>query len=279
MMEVIIWGCRGGIPVSGKEYVIFGGNTPCVQVKTPKTCFIIDAGTGIRKLGELLIQPENFSPEINFLFTHVHWDHILGLPFFKPLYKNIFQKINLFFCPKHQPKLFDQILHLFKKPYFPVERKDIQSKISIHHLTPSFHYHDLEITSIPLSHPDPGLGFKFTHQQKVFVYLTDNELNLQHPTGKSYTDYKNFSFQADLLIHDAEYTQHEYNLTKGWGHSYFESVIQLAIEAKVKKLGIFHHSQHRTDKELLKIEKWIKKELKPFQIDAFVAREHQTIIL
>ncbi|MDT8423912.1 MAG: MBL fold metallo-hydrolase, partial [Desulfuromonadales bacterium] len=109
----------------------------------------------------------------------------------------------------------------------------------------------IDVDAILLSHPNGGFGYRLTEDDKVFVFLTDNELEFEHPEGKSYVDYLEFSRGADLLIHDAEYTDKEYETrTRGWGHSRYRKALQLAMEAGVKQFGIFHHNQDRTDAEI-----------------------------
>jgi ribonuclease BN (tRNA processing enzyme) len=108
----------------------------------------------------------------------------------------------------------------------------------------------IRITPIMASHPNGGLGYKFTEDGKNFVFLTDNELAQQHPGGRTYEDYLCFAEGADLLVHDAEYTEEQYKMTKGWGHSLYTDALRLAMEANVKKFGLFHHNQERKDTEL-----------------------------
>jgi ribonuclease BN (tRNA processing enzyme) len=108
----------------------------------------------------------------------------------------------------------------------------------------------VHVTPIPLNHPNQGIGYKFVEDGKSFVFLTDNELAQQHSGGGVYEDYLRFSENADLLIHDAEYTAEQYKMTIGWGHSLYTDALRLAMEAKVKKFGLFHHNQDRSDAEL-----------------------------
>ncbi|WP_456325618.1 MBL fold metallo-hydrolase [Desulfonauticus submarinus] len=274
-MEIVLWGCRGGIPVSGREYVEFGGNTPCIQVKTPQTEFIIDAGTGIRELGNMasIQEKKNF----NFLFTHVHWDHILGLPFFRPIYEGA--NLEIFYNFQVQGDVVEYILDLFRKPYFPVEKQEVESRFISRPVDFPFKKEDLEIEAIPLSHPDSGLGYKFKYNGKTFVYLTDNELEFNHINSKSYEEYLEFCFSADLLIHDAEYLSQEYKRTKGWGHSRMEAVLEFAFKAKVKSLGLFHHSQNRKDNELLELERSFQLLGKSKGLHIFMTRQGQSLML
>lgn len=133
-------------------------------------------------------------------------------------------------------------------PYFPVNYDDIRADISYEgECRESFVVDSVTITPIFLSHPNQGLGYKFVEDGKTFVFLTDNELMFRHPGGLGYDDYRIFSANADLLIHDAEYTEEDYRTTKKWGHSVYKDALQLALEAQVKNLGLFHHNQDRND--------------------------------
>lgn len=139
-------------------------------------------------------------------------------------------------------------------PYFPVNFEDIKADLSYHEaFKDKFRIDSITVVPISLSHPNGGLGYKFIEDNKCFVFLTDNELTFKHPGGLDYKDYLDFSFDADVLIHDSEYTEEDYKIKKGWGHSIYKDALNLAIEANVKKFGLFHHNQERIDKDLDKI--------------------------
>jgi ribonuclease BN (tRNA processing enzyme) len=136
-------------------------------------------------------------------------------------------------------------------PYFPVDFSQLQAEITSHGVCEEmFAIGPVHITPIQLNHPNQGMGYKFTEDGKSFVFLTDNELTLRHAGGGEYQDYVRFAAGADLLIHDAEYTEAQYKMTKGWGHSVYTDALRLAMEAKVKQFGLFHHNQERSDAEL-----------------------------
>ncbi|HAX62178.1 MAG TPA: MBL fold metallo-hydrolase [Elusimicrobia bacterium] len=251
-MIVKFWGVRGSIPVSGKEYLKYGGSTTCVEITTKNgETIIVDAGTGIRKLGIKLTSEKR--KNINLIFTHAHWDHIMGFPFFKPLYAKE-TKIKMFGCPFAQgsvKNLFSETMH---PPYFPVDFNDIKAKISYSKSCErEFLIDTVKIMPIPLSHPNSGLGYKFTEDGKSFVFLTDNELTYRHKGGLDFAGYVKFCRNADLLVHDAEFTGKEYKFTKTWGHSVFNDALRLALSASVKKFILWHHNQERTDTALDKI--------------------------
>ena len=245
-MIIKCWGARGSIPVSGSEYLKYGGDTTCIEIRTKNDeIIIVDAGSGIRRLGNKLIAENR--REFTMIFTHAHWDHLMGLPFFKPLYSPK-TRITICGCPFTQSTVKEMISHVMSPPYFPVHFDDIRAKITYEgECKNSFPCDSIAINPISISHPNQGLGYKFVEDGNSFVFLTDNELSFRHPGGLDFQDYCSFSSHADLLIHDAEYTEEDYKRTKGWGHSVYKDTISLALEAKVKKLGLFHHNQERTD--------------------------------
>ena len=248
-MKIRCWGARGSIPVSGGEFVTYGGDTTCIEIRTREDeVIIVDAGSGIRRLGNLLIQEKR--DRISMIFTHSHWDHILGFPFFKPAYRRG-TAIQMFGCPLAQESIQGMISRTMEAPYFPVNFQDLQADISYHEACESsFSIQSVTVTPIPLSHPNQGYGYKFSENGKSFVFLTDNELGFQHPGGLPFRDYVNFSRGTDFLIHDAEYTEEEYREARTWGHSVYTDALRLALEAKPKTFGIFHHNQERTDPAL-----------------------------
>jgi phosphoribosyl 1,2-cyclic phosphodiesterase len=246
-MLVRCWGSRGSVSVSGKEFIKYGGDTTCLEIVTDNDGrVIVDAGTGIRKLGSRLVS-EN-SCNINIVLTHPHWDHLLGFPFFKPLYKESC-KINVWGPQPTQESVRSMISKTMSPPYFPIELKDIHADINFFSIEgKGFSIGSLNITTIPLNHPNHGAGYRFEENGKSFVFLTDNELTHTHSDGVAYEDYVKFAGGADLLFHDAEYTPEDYTRTKGWGHSVYLDTIRFAMDAGVKALGLFHHNQDRDDK-------------------------------
>jgi phosphoribosyl 1,2-cyclic phosphodiesterase len=245
-MIIKCWGSRGSIPVSGKEYVKYGGDTTCLEIRTRSgDLIIVDAGTGIRRLGNELIK-ENRNV-FNLLFTHAHWDHLMGFPFFKPLYRSN-TKIRMHRCPFPSRYVESMLSKVMDPPNFPVRYSDIKADIIYEKSCPMrFQIGSVVIFPIPLSHPNNGSGYKFVEDGKTFIFLTDNELGYIHPGGLSPKDYREFCFDAELLIHDAEYTPEEYKSTIEWGHSVYTDALELAFQSNVKKFGLFHINQERTD--------------------------------
>lgn len=245
-MKIRCWGARGSIPVSGREYVKYGGDTTCIEIRDASDeVIVVDAGSGIRRLGNKILGEKR--TDISMIFTHSHWDHILGFPFFKPIYsKN--NRMHLYGCKRHQGNIKMMLSRVMLPPYFPVPYELVQAELTYNSLCDTTQVHGIEVTPITLSHPNMGQGYKFEENGKSFVFLTDNELSYGHRGGRSFDEYVEFAQGADLLFHDAEYTAPEYErLTKGWGHSTYVDALELAIRAGVKKFGLFHLNQDRPD--------------------------------
>lgn len=248
-MWIRFWGARGSVPVSGREYLRYGGDTTCIELRSAGgELIILDAGTGMRGLGNRLVA--NGPVEVNLLFTHAHWDHLLGLPFFKPLY-DAACRLRVFGCPCSQESIQELISGAMEPPNFPVRLSDAKAEVSFHdHCGGSFLLGGVLVTPILLSHTNPGLGYRFEEAGRCLVVLTDNELRYQHPEGKTFAEYVEFCRGADLLIHDAQYTPGEYERKRRWGHSTYRDAVDLALEANVKALGLCHHDQDRTDADI-----------------------------
>ena len=253
-MLIRCWGSRGSIPVSSPDHVQFGGDTSCLEVREDDALIIVDAGTGVRRLGRLL--HEEKVETIHWFFSHTHYDHLIGFPFFKPLYDPCVQ-VWIYEYPQFDNSLLKDIDAAIRPPYFPIQIKDCKSKICSCKVSKNpINIHSLSIDTIPISHTGPGLGFKFQAKGKTCVFLTDNELGYSQGYGVSYSDYVEFCYGADLLIHDAEYTPEEYMFYKGYGHSSISQALQLAIDAHARKFGLFHHNCNRIDREIHELEQY-----------------------
>lgn len=252
-MIIRCWGSRGSISVSGAEYLKYGGDTTCIEVVADSgETIIIDAGTGIRALGNRLVREKN--RQIHLFLTHAHWDHLSGFPFFKPIY-NKDTEIRIHGPESTQSSLKGIISKTMTSPYFPIEFEDIHANINFPGpCVNGCRIGSIKVTTIPLSHPNQGVGYRLEEGGKSFVFLTDNELTHRHPTGVPYEEYVRFAKDADILFHDSEFRRDEYAYTKGWGHSVYLDTLNLALEANVKMLGLFHHNQDRVDREVDAIE-------------------------
>lgn len=248
-MLIKCWGSRGSVPVSGKEYLKYGGDTTCLEIRSDKDdLIIIDAGTGIRRLGIELLNEKRYSFDL--LFTHAHWDHLMGFPFFAPIYHENYE-ILMQGCPFAQEFIEKMLGKVMSQPNFPIEYSDLKASFEIIPECPlSFQIGSVDVTTIPMSHPNRGNGYKLIEDGKVFVFLTDNELTYQHKGGLGFDDYLEFCKGADILFHDAEFTPEDYDSVRQWGHSRYTDALDLAIKAGVKRFGLFHLNQNRTDSEV-----------------------------
>jgi len=257
-MKLKIWGTRGSIPISGEKYIKYGGETSCYEIISNKnSSIILDTGTGFRRFGKKFLR-ENKN-EVYILYSHYHWDHIMGYPFFAPLYMptSILHMFNI-------ENIKTDISEMFKKalsaPNFPLEFKDLQSQINIYDTKlKNLEIDDLTFNNIPLNHPNNGQGIKILEHGKSIVYLTDNELGLEYDKGSSFDEFVEFCKNCDILLHDSEFTPEEYKARKGWGHSCYLDSLDLALKANVKKFILIHHNQDRTDDEIDKIVEICKK--------------------
>jgi phosphoribosyl 1,2-cyclic phosphodiesterase len=248
-MYIRCWGSRGSIPVSGPEYNKYGGDTTCIEVRSSRgDVIVVDAGSGIRQLGNKL-QKEKVKT-IHQLFTHVHYDHTIGFPFFAPSHSHD-TKITVYGLPFINSSFKETLHGVIQPPYFPVDLLNFPASLTFKDIGRRvFSIGPIKISTIFLNHPNGGLGFRFEEAGSSFVFLTDNELADQRPGTLKFADFVDFCAGADLVIHDAEFDPQEYALFKGWGHSTYPEVVDLGIAAGVKKMGLFHINNRRTDNDM-----------------------------
>ena len=217
-----------------------------MEVRTEEgAVIIVDAGSGIRRLSNHLLAEGVL--DYTFLFTHAHWDHILGFPFFKPLYSEAARMV-IHGCNLHQGDMEHLLSRTMDAPYFPVPFSQIKARLEYASVCfTSLNLGTIMVDSIPLSHPNMGLGYGFEENGRRFVFLTDNELSHVHRGGRSREDYVEFARGADLLFHDAEYLPEEYEQKRTWGHTHYLDALELALEAGVSRFGLYHHNQDRAD--------------------------------
>ena len=253
-MKVKIWGCRGSITTPGAGTLRYGGESTCLEITSGTgERIIVDCGSGIRRLGHHLLKEKSIR-DVTILLTHAHWDHLAGFPFFVPAYVPDF-RITVCGGPDARDAAMKYLKHQMEPPFFPVDFSAMKadfgtgcscgSEECTH--CPSKTDGSIQCCSIPLNHPNGGYGFRFTSSGKSFVFLSDNEIGYSHEGGRSREDYVEFRRGADLLFHDAQYTEKEYERTRSWGHSTFEDAIKLGIDAGAKRLGLFHHDPEHDD--------------------------------
>lgn len=250
-MRVKLWGTRGSVPSPGPETQIYGGNTSCVTVTTDDTLVVLDAGSGIRRLGNDPIIKKH--PVIHILLTHLHMDHILGLGFFGPLY-NPNQEVHIWGPASFNHHLVDRLNRYLSPPLFPVNIRELPAKVHFHEVTHGyFDIGSVKIYANYVCHPGPTLGYRLEHEKAVFAYIPDHEpaLGLRNfSADPEWTSGYDLAKNADLLIHDAQFSDEEYEHCIGWGHSTITHAIKFAALAKVKKLLFFHHDPNHNDAQL-----------------------------
>jgi phosphoribosyl 1,2-cyclic phosphodiesterase len=294
-MKIKFWGVRGSIACPGPDTARYGGNTSCLQVIGGSEIVIMDAGTGIRKLGETITALKK-PARIHLLLSHTHWDHIQGFPFFTPIY---FPGNELFvYGPRALEKSLEEALMFqMQYSYFPVRGVELAAKVKFTELgEETFQIGDLQVQSKTMNHPIRVLAYKVTHKGSSVIYTGDNEPYYDvladrgngTETGihrrSEFIDECNqrvvdFCKGVDMLVADSQYTDEEYTKKRGWGHSSIGQVLELARTASVKTLALFHHEPTHDDATLLGIEKDAKtraRKLKP-RFKVISAREGMTV--
>ena len=253
-MKITFYGVRGSIPSPGYDTCRYGGNTSCVHIETASgQDLVLDAGTGIRKLGKRLIEKDN---TINILLSHVHWDHIQGYPFFMPIY----QPDRLIRVYTSAAGAHGQICALFDQidgANFPVKATELPSRSErvTENVESELSKQNICVRRMPINHPGGGYGYRIDEDGTSCVYITDNELEPPGKVSTTYGQWVEFCRGVDVLIHDAQYLESDMPHKHGWGHSLVSQVRQLAVDAEVGCLVMFHHDPDRTDTEIDFIQK------------------------
>ncbi|HLO87099.1 MAG TPA: MBL fold metallo-hydrolase [Nostocaceae cyanobacterium] len=244
---VQFWGVRGSIPSPGPHTVRYGGNTPCVAMQVGGKRLIFDGGTGLHVLGQSLLR--QLPVEAHIFFTHSHWDHMQGFPFFTPAFIQG-NKFHIYgaIAPDGstiEQRLNDQMLH----PNFPVPLQIMQANLDFYDVEPGqpIHIDDITIETAHLNHPGEAVGYRVNWRGGAAVYITDTEHFPDHLDENVLW----LSRNADIMIYDSTYTDEEYNSPKspkiGWGHSTWQEGVKVAKAANVKTLVIYHHDPAHND--------------------------------
>jgi len=299
MLSVRFWGVRGSIPCPGPETVHYGGNTSCLEIRADDRLIIVDLGTGVRPLGEWLIENDlkkRGKIEADVFITHTHWDHMMGFPIFSPVY---FPETTLRISAPvsfENDSLKTIIENQLSYRHWPIRAGELSARIEYAQIgeTSLDLGGGITVTTKYLNHPILCLGYRINYNGKSIAAVYDHEpyRNLfsaetcrenfnekEAKEGEAAAAEENekviqFLKDADIIIHDAQYSQEEYSTHMGWGHSSYEQAIRAAVSANAKKLIFFHHDPTRTDKHLKKLEKYYAKQS---PIKTFMAREGITL--
>ena len=266
-MIITFYGVRGSTAAPGPQTVKYGGNTSCVHIELESgNDLILDAGTGIRLLGQKLAKK---STPANILLSHGHWDHVQGYPFFEPIYQPE-RIINVYVHVESGRKLLSTLFQQMDGTHFPIKAEDLPS----HHIpkfkgiqSELYEREGIKVVKQALNHPGGGVAYKIDESGVTCAYVTDNELDPPYAPSTNYDEWVNYLHGVDVLIHDAQYTEDDMPHKHGWGHSLISQVRQLATDAEVGTLVMFHHDPDRSDAELDEVqienEKYLKSHRAP----------------
>lgn len=245
--QIKFWGARGSIPTPGPETVHYGGNTSCVEYRSGKDIIILDAGTGLRKLGQSLLAEFKTEPlNLTLLLSHTHWDHIQGLPFFAPIYESRC-RLRIIGCEGSRTSLVEALTGQMESTYFPVPFSQLPSNIEIEELQNfSFEIGRTLVRAQRANHPGVTVGYRLFSPEGIICFFPDVEPR----KGGHDQEMIDFVRDADLLILDSQYDTDEYRKHIGWGHGCLTDSVNLAVQAKVKTLLLFHHDPDHGDKKI-----------------------------
>jgi phosphoribosyl 1,2-cyclic phosphodiesterase len=254
---VKFWGTRGSIPTPGHKTRRYGGNTSCVEVRIDDTLFVCDGGTGLRELGvDLMSRTDHVTAHL--FFSHTHWDHIQGFPFFVPAYTQS-STLHVYDVSRNDDRIRRLLLGQMKSEYFPVSFGDLGATIQFANLDTGEKTIDGTLVGhLEQTHPGRSFAFSFIKNGRKIVYATDSEIDQlvanaeesdKNPDAlrKLPEELIRFVADADLLIADGQYTDQEYPKKVGWGHARATTTVDLAVQAGVKQLAVYHHDPMHAD--------------------------------
>jgi phosphoribosyl 1,2-cyclic phosphodiesterase len=254
-MRARIWGCRGSLAAPGADTIRYGGNTSCVEVRLDSGhTIVLDAGTGMRPLG---VQMQRDLPtELHILLTHLHLDHLQGLGFFRPLFAPGLD-IQIWGPTSPVQGLEERIARYMSPPLFPVHLDDIPSTITFHDAPEvAVTLGSATIRAAKVTHQGPTVGYRIEEHGRAFVYLPDHEPSIGADLSTVSPDWMSgydLARDADVLLHDAQYHDHEYGQHVGWGHSSITDTMEFATKAGVRQVVLFHHDPYHDDEDLEKL--------------------------
>jgi phosphoribosyl 1,2-cyclic phosphodiesterase len=254
-VQVKIWGCRGSVPTPGPATVEYGGNTSCVEVVLGGDgALVLDAGTGIRELGFDLVR--RGTRQIHLFLTHLHLDHLEGLRFFAPLWD---KEVRLDVWGPRSPVLGlrERVLRAFSPPLFPVDFRDVPARVEFHDLPGEPWQADgVSLFADLVLHPGPTLGYRVETGTSSLAYLPDHEPALAGIEGRSpdWISGGALAASADVVLHDAQYLDEEYDTKIGWGHSSVADAVAFCRAVGAGRLVLFHHEPQRSDEALEQLE-------------------------
>lgn len=275
-MIVRIWGTRGSYPVAHASMLRYGGNTTCVEVVAEGRHIILDAGTGLRMLGEALGHSCMSLRQIDLLITHTHWDHIIGFPFFAPLFDPAL-KLDIYGLARTQSSLRTTLAGALSDPLLPLSMDDLRAQINFFEIGAGhcFELGPVQVRTALANHPYRALAYRLETREGVLAFIPDTgpfhtvlfgEERIEwtgQPTARSQSELRELAamkaailelaYRADWLIYDAQFTDAQYARFPHWGHSSASQAREIAEEAQVRQLILFHHDPHRTDEELDRI--------------------------
>jgi len=267
-MKVMLWGTRGSLASPGPDTTRYGGNTSCVEVRAADgTTLVLDAGTGIRRLGDAIVDEIE---RVDLLLTHLHMDHIQGLGFFEPLFRPAVE-VHIWGPSSTTLELRDRLSRYLSPPLFPVRLRDLPRHPTLHDVVQIgvFRIGPFTIHAELVCHPGPTVGYRIEADGASLAYLPDHEPALglaDFPGNPDYLPGLDLAEGVDLLIHDAMFTTQEYPRYVGWGHSSLAQALAFAEEARVGQLVTFHHDPSHDDDELDRIYEDATSSPLPFQL-------------
>ena len=256
-MRVRVWGCRGSLATPGRETLRYGGNTSCLEVRAEDgTMLVLDAGTGIRRLGLQLA--DEHPAVVHVLLTHLHFDHLEGLGFFAPL-RAAETEVQVWGPPSSVRSLRDRISRYLSPPLFPLEISDFSARLSFHDVPEGeWELSGVRVSARHVVHLGPTVGYRVECDGRSLAYLPDHEPALGVELLPEHADWiSGFGLAegADVLLHDSQYTEDEYPSRIGWGHSCVRDAVEFAEAVGARRLVLFHHDPLHTDGDLEAIER------------------------